>query len=283
MPRLIRNLSEGKADMRKNWRFLDTGANSGAFNMALDEAILNNKAGNPGLIPTLRVFRWKPACLSIGENQMLKEVNLERCRELGIDVVRRLTGGTAVLHKEELTYSIVISEADGAPLEIQESFALLNQGLIAAYKILGVETNLVFHPEKNYTPSCFASTGLVDLTHQGKKIVGSARKKRKGTILQHGALVIKHDLALMLETFNLDRDQKEKMFAKFLAKTTDLETVRGKTSWQEIKEAIQRGFQEAFGLNFIDPRLEAEELLEAKRLLGNYQKLEARNAFAPIP
>lgn len=267
--------------MKTDWRFLDTGACSGAYNMALDEAILNEKDKNPSLPPTLRIFCWEPACLSIGRNQNLEEINLEKCRELGIDVVRRPTGGTAILHDEELTYSIVISSEDGLPRSVRESFAVLNQGLIAAYKNLGVEADLIPNEERNFVPLCFASAGIADLTHKGKKIVGSAQRKIKNAVLQHGSLVIKHNPRLMLELFNLDTSQKENLLEDFLKKTTDLASIRPNTNWYELKMALIKGFHEALGVEFKHNYLDDEgELREALNLIPKYMRLERENASA---
>ena len=268
--------------MKKEWRFLDTGPNDGVYNMALDEAILNIKAENPSALPVLKIFCWRPPCLSIGRNQNIKEINLEGCRKLGIDVVRRPTGGTAILHNKEMTYSVIISENDGLPRSIRESFTILNLGLIAAYKKLGVEIDLVPNEKRNFVPLCFASAGIADLTYKGKKIIGSAQRKKRDAVLQHGSLVMRHDPRLMLELFNLDNSQKETLLKDFLEKTIDLESVRGNTSWHELKFALIQGFQEALNIECKLDDLLPEELSEALDLIPKYTRLEQENALARI-
>src|SRR4030042_4393319 len=143
--------------MKDGWRFIDTGINNGFTNMAIDEAILD--AHLRGLVPpTLRLYRWSPSALSIGYFQRLDEdVYQEKCSELGIDVVRRLTGGRAVLHQNELTYSIIASEKYGLPKSVEQSYKLLSKGLIAAYRILGLEVCFIPYERGISSAACFTS------------------------------------------------------------------------------------------------------------------------------
>ena len=228
--------------MNKKWWFLDTSWSAGPANMATEEAILNYKINHPEAPPTLRVFGWSPPCVSLGRTQPFNDMNLVKCRELGIYIVRRLTGGTAILHDRELTYSIIISQNDGIPFNIVESFRTLNQGLILAYRKLGVPVELITRQQKDCRVWCFASQGIADLAYQGKKIVGSAQYRRGTTILQHGSLIIRHNLKLMSELAP----------EILLSEATDLETIRGKTTLQEIKTAIRQGFEEALDIEFSD-------------------------------
>src|SRR4030042_4717992 len=148
------------AGSKDGWRFIDTGINDGFLNMSIDEAILD--AHLRGFCPpTLRVYRWSPPALSLGYFQSLeREVEMKRCSGLGVDGVRRLTGGRAVLHYDELTYSVVTSEEYGFPKSIAKSYRLLSEGLIAAYGILGLEVCLATHTREPSSAACFSSAGF---------------------------------------------------------------------------------------------------------------------------
>lgn len=238
----------------EKWRFLDTGGNTGAFNMALDETILNLLL--QGLsVPTLRVYEWKPACLSLGRKQNLDDVNLEKCRGLEIDVVRRPTGGNAVLHKTELTYSAILPN---------QSYEAVCQGLKAAYKIMGLELGGGFR--KIDSANCYSSMGLTDLTYNGKKIAGSVKLEKGGIILQHGSLVIKHHpkiLSLILKSEPMEN-------------ATSLSEIIGELDIVRFKDAILKGFQQVFNVEFFEGKLTETEIQEVEGLLEKYRNLDWR-------
>lgn len=256
--------------MGRKWRFLDTGENTGSFNMAVDEAILN--IYERGLTPpTLRVFRWSPPALSLGRLQDIEDIDFEKCKELGIDVVRRPTGAGAVLHKEELTYSVVASEKDGIPLSLGESHAIINRGIAAAYKILGVEIDFITSSERNRSALCFLSTGLTDLTYRGKKLIGSVWMRKENAILQHGSLIIRHEPEILFSILRFPSEEiKQKALKDFEKKTTFLSKILDQSkeiTWQDVKKALREGFQNTLGIEFFEGELTSEEIDEAKRLM----------------
>ena len=180
------------------WRFLATGHGSAAYNMAVDEALLQEMASG-GKTPVFRVFGWKPPALSLGYGQKFhKEVDLEKCRRTGIDVVRRPTGGRAVLHWEELTYSVICAEDD--PVlggNVSDTYRLIAQCLVAGLQLFGVEAELersgsrpVRPRGKSPTTPCFSSLSRWEVKCGGRKLIGSAQRRVKGAILQHGSLLI---------------------------------------------------------------------------------------------
>lgn len=259
----------------EKWRFLDTGANSGAFNMATDEAILDIHWR--GLTPpTLRVFQWSPPALSLGRLQNLKRIDLEKCKNLGIDVVRRPTGGAAVLHKTELTYSIVSSEKYGIPLSLRKSHAILNQGLIIAYKILGVEISPTVSSGHRHSDVCFSTNGQTDLAYQGKKLIGSVWLRRENAILQHGSLIVnKQESEPLFSIIRFPSEEiKDQAFQNFKQRATSLSEIIKEISWQDIKAALFEGFQMALGIELFETELGQEEILKAERLLSKYQNLK---------
>jgi len=162
-------------------RFIDTGTNDAFANMAIDEALLNSK------IPVLRVYQWKPNAISIGYNQDInKEINLDNCNKLNINIVRRITGGKAVFHDRELTYSFIIPENNNIlPIEINESYRIIAKALVIALKKIGIKAEIKKIPERITTPICFNSSNWYELLVKKKKISGSAQRRMDGKVLQH--------------------------------------------------------------------------------------------------
>lgn len=214
------------------WRLLDTGAASGAWNMAVDEAIL--EAHRLGLVPpTLRVYRWATPTLSIGYAQRWDEPAVP-----GVEVVRRPTGGRAVLHAGDFTYAIVSS---GLPEGVKASYEMLAQGLARAISRLGLETQLA--PGvlgAGRSPDCFKSTTQADLQAAGRKLIGSAQTRRAGAVLQHGSLYLEFPEALATAVFGAgDRA------------VADLRTLLGReVAWDEVKAATVAGLAEHLGVSF---------------------------------
>lgn len=156
--------------------------------MALDEALLeSHRLGFTP--PTLRFYSWTPPALSLGYAQPLDDVDLDACRREGLAVVRRPTGGRAVLHRGELTYSLVASE--GFPASVSGTYQRITEVLARAFSRLGVD--LTIEPGKltrSTTASCFQSATRADLLALGRKLVGSAQTRRDGAFLQHGSVML---------------------------------------------------------------------------------------------
>lgn len=251
-----------------SWRFVDTGVNNAALNMAIDEAILD--AHLQGAVPpTLRVYRWERPTLSLGFLQNFeKSVDLKKCDEMGIALVRRLTGGRAVLHHHELTYSIVVSERYGIPKSISRSYALLCEGLIAAYKILGLDVCLAAGENEGTSNACFSNAGTADLALQGRKIAGSAQFRRNDTLLQHGSLPTKHDTETLFSILKIpSRARRKNLIAAFDKKVISANEALGREiDWQELQEAVYKGFQEALGITFNQDVLTSEEIHLSRNL-----------------
>lgn len=263
--------------MERDWRFIDTGVNDAYLNMAIDEAILD--AHIKGLVsPTLRVYRWDPPALSLGYSQAIEpEVDLVKCRELGIDVVRRLTGGRAVLHDRELTYSLVVSVKHGFPESVIGSYRLLSRGLIACYRILGLDVDLKPGQRNLSSAACFQAATLADLTYQGRKLAGSAQVRRKDVLLQHGSLPINSHCELLFSLLRFPSDvSRQKARSFFNKKMVTLGEVVGRNiDWQELKEALTRGFREALDIRFHEGNLKAEEIRQSQELaVGKYSTYE---------
>lgn len=221
------------------WRFLDTGDGDAYWNMALDEAILTLRAEDK--VPaTLRVYSWKPSAVSIGYFQSLEEeVDLVACKDLGVDVVRRVTGGGAVYHEwgGELTYSLVASEGELKAKrffeDIQGSYKVICEAVVEGLRKLGVDAE--FKP-------------INDIVVKGKKISGNAQTRRRGVILQHGTILLKTDIPTM---FRVLKVSKEKVSDKAIKAVEDRVTtiyreVSSHITLNDIKEALRRGFADYF-------------------------------------
>ncbi len=225
------------------WRLVRTPAMAGAWNMAIDEAMLLAYAA--GLVPpTLRLYQWVPPAVSLGLLQPYDAVDAQACQQLGFDIVRRPSGGGAVLHQHEVTYSVV---TDGrlCPYggSVLATYRWLANGLVAGLKLLGIPASL---PERTNAsaPSaafCFARLTGADLEVAGRKLGGSAQARRRHCLLQHGSLPLRVDDAVISQLFG---EQDNRLFAC-------LEEIAGrKIEPDEFTDALVRGFETALGIAF---------------------------------
>lgn len=255
------------------WRLMITPPMSGAENMSLDEALLKTIA-NENSIPILRLYDWNPPCLSLGYAQSYSDINEARLNDLGWDVVRRPTGGRAVLHIGELTYS-VIAPANEPRVKgsIIESYRRLSQALLSALNQLSLnaraekEYNLPMRPNK-MAPVCFEVPSNYEITVQGKKIIGSAQARKYGGVLQHGSLPLHGDLTRIIEVLNffneLSRDRAKE---RLQAHATTVESVLRKIiPWNVAAKAFIEGFQNTLNINFIKSDPSHSELEQANQL-----------------
>jgi lipoyl(octanoyl) transferase len=269
------------------WRLIKDSYHNGFINMAVDEAIMI--AHKNGLVPpTIRFYQWSPPAVSLGYFQDLKkEINVKVCQDIGIDIVRRPTGGKAVLHDQELTYSFIIKEND--PLvndSILETYKKVSGGIIRGLSYLGIkaelvplrdklENNLLGRSDKarihhlDFKSICFSVPSQYEVQVEGKKIVGSAQVRKGGVVLQHGSLLIKLEKDKLFSVFNFPSVQiREKLKSKF--KATSLEEIlKRKINFSELSNILPRGFEEEFGVRLIESKLTEPEEKIFKDLLGN--------------
>lgn len=259
-----------------DWRLLQTGLADGATNMAIDEAILwaVAKGKSP---PTLRFYGWQPPCLSIGYSQSMEgEVDVERCREAGIDFVRRPTGGRAILHADELTYSVVAPQAEPRVAGgVVESYRRLSAGLIAGLQALGVEAYQALTPTplqegrgEGQSAACFDAPSSYEITVGGKKLVGSAQVRKQGAVLQHGSLPLEGDIARIFDFLKVSSEERrEELKRELRAKATSLELALGySVPFDEVAQHLAAGFAQALNLRLIPGQLSQYELALAEKL-----------------
>lgn len=234
--------------MTHDFRLLRTGLLDAAFNMALDEAILESVASGAEK-PTLRLYGWKPAAVSIGFFQGLhEEVDVESCAEHGVDIVRRITGGGAVFHQAEVTYSIAIPETSPlAPKSILDSYGILCAGVVEGLRLLGIESS--FAP-------------INDIVSGGKKVSGNAQTRKKNCLLQHGTVLLDVDVDLMFELLKVPSEKaKGKLIADVKERVTGVNAILGrKVDFQEAEEALAVGFSRALGAELADAKPSPAEL-----------------------
>lgn len=236
-------------------RLLTTGHRSAAFNMALDEVLIERIADGHSK-PSLRFYGWEPKAVSIGYFQSLEtEVDLARCNEWGVDVVRRQTGGGAVFHDDEITYSLHLPLGlKLVPEKILDSYAAICQGLIFGLKPLGIEAQFV---------------PLNDLIVKGQKISGNAQTRRQGVLLQHGTLLRGVNVDRMFDLLKVpDEKMKGKLIATIKERVTAIDRHTSPApSFEEIIEALISGFSEAFpAVQWVSESLTPEELAEVQTL-----------------
>ena len=255
------------------WRLLYTPPTSGAWNMAADEAILEHIHRGES-ISTLRLYAWNPACLSLGHAQSFKDVDVERLHAQRWDVVRRVTGGRAILHTDELTYSVTGS-ADEPTLAggVLESYNRLAQALLHAVRELSVPVEMKEHEDghtqQNLNPVCFEVPSTDEITVDGKKLIGSAQARKKEGVLQHGSLPLTGDLsricdALIFENESTRQNSKERL----LARATTVESVLGvEISWERAAQSLIHGFEAQLGIQFERGKMSASEIQRTEELV----------------
>ncbi|BAL80895.1 lipoate--protein ligase family protein [Caldisericum exile] len=254
------------------YRFINTGKNNGAMNMAIDEALLIAQAtfGTP---PVLRVYEFYPPTLSIGYFQSAeKEVDFENLKTLGFDFVRRPTGGRAVLHDKELTYSITIAYPNKIlEMNLLESFRFLSKGIINAIKILGGDADFSKSEDREISsPSCFASPTFSDILMNGKKVVGSAQMRNKFGLLQHGSILYKVNIDEIFRCFRLSEEARRKLTEVGKLKISSLsDELKREVGFNEIKEALKKGMEEVLEEEIIESTLTDDELKIASDLYKN--------------
>jgi lipoyl(octanoyl) transferase len=259
------------------WRLLITPPSHGSWNMAVDEAILE-QIDQADSLPTLRLYSWEPPCLSLGYAQPLTDVDLDRLNACAWEVVRRPTGGRAVLHTDELTYSVIAPLAEPHLAgTLLESYQRLSAALVKALDFLvlpvEVQEKAPSPSSKNTNPVCFEVPSAYEITVGGKKLVGSAQARRREGLLQHGSLPLFGDLTRILDVLAYPDDAARCQAAdRLLAHATTVETALGRrVSWQEAADAFIQAFSTVFDLQLIPSGLSPLESSRASALsIGKY-------------
>lgn len=248
----------------KVWRVIEDGPGEGAWNMAVDRALLESRQG--GGAPTLRLYRWARPTLSLGRFQDAVSVDLDKCRRQGVDVVRRATGGRAVLHDDELTYSVVASVDDGVPRGVAASYRLLCGALVEAYVRLGVAAELTQRDRGTKgSAACYLHATKADLSLGSAKLSGSAQVWAHDAVLQHGSFVVTRDIQMEAAVLRLD----EAAAARLSAETVAIADVLGeRPGFEVVAQAVGSAFRDVLGVRLEPGTLTAEEVAEASRIMA---------------
>ena len=253
-----------------NWRLINSGFQTGAMNMALDEALLHSVANGESL-PVLRFYRWQPATVTLGYAQSVTtDLDLDICRQAGLDVVRRSTGGRAVLHDHEVTYAVI------APLNagrfgnsVLDCYRVISKVLQETLRQLGLPAQLVpgkpRDGHKNATKAvCFTAPSQYELLIDGCKVAGSAQKRHGQAFLQHGSIPIEMDLELLGKALKIGTTS---------ATDDSLSAVGWLNHWSEtpltiggVETALAEVFAEQLQVEWVDSEPTVKESREAELL-----------------
>lgn len=248
------------------WRLIVHGPVDGALNMALDRAVqLAREEGSAP--PTLRLYRWSRPTVTLGRFQSAGDVSVSACEASGVDVVRRFTGGRAVLHDDEVTYSVVASTEDGVPRGVAASYRHLSAALVSAYNLLGVDAQMSTGGAVSVSsPACYLLNTQADLSLGSSKLSGSAQVWAGSTVLQHGSFTRSRNVerdALVLGLTAAESDLMRR-HAVVLA-----DVVKSTPSYSTIESAVIRAFEQALSVELRHGELSAREAQLASGLLGD--------------
>ncbi len=258
--------------MSDTWRLLITAPAHGAWNMAVDEAILEH-AGRGESLPTLRLYAWVPPCLSLGYAQPFADIDIQRLNDHKWEMVRRPTGGRAILHTDELTYSVIAPKGEPRVAgSILESYNRLAGALVEAVCNLGLpvemkSSDVAEHNMPN--PVCFEVPSAYEITVMGKKLIGSAQARRKEGVLQHGSLPLTGNLARITDALAFPDDESRKEAARrLLARATTVESVLGRrVGWNTAAQAFTNAFSIILELTLNEGKLTNSEQARADELV----------------
>jgi lipoate-protein ligase A len=252
--------------MTDNWRFIDTGPCSAFYNMALDEAIATTvrKGSTP---PTLRLYGWDIPSVSIGYFQRISDINIDYCIKRGIPIVRRPTGGRAILHNHEITYSFSVKTTHGVFSKgLLDSYKRISTAFVLALSKIGISPELRLYRIHSKSPLCFESVSYGEITLNDKKIIGSAQKRWSDGLLQQGSIPYVVDRNETVKVFRLESSEGE-------GKLIGLKEIALHINLEDLRNAIKGSFEDTFNIKLISSVPSQEEIsltleLEAEKYLS---------------
>ena len=254
-----------------SWRVIIDGDLPGAQNMARDVAILEAVSDGDSP-PTLRLYGWDPPCLTLGRHQSVEAANLEFCSAEGIDVVRRPTGGRALLHHHELTYALVAPLGTGKlPIGLQDAYRSICKALVQAMLKLGIDAELTGGdvnlqlPGPRSTVPCFEAPAGGEVAVHGRKLIGSAMRAHSRAILQHGAIVLDWDGRLQAGSMHLADD------TSLRPQITTLREELGRAPTRtEVEQKLLEAISTNFGVGFEPARPSGAERAREQELIASF-------------
>lgn len=245
--------------------------------MAIDEAL----ARSPNLhVPVLRVYRWQPFTISIGHNQSLEELDLLKCRRDGIGVVRRPTGGRAIFHAHEVTYSVMANEQlFGNKNNSIEIYNHISSAIVLGLQKLDlpVELQRMTEPDAAFPHyknrfACFATSAKYEIHHNGRKVVGSAQRRLGESFLQHGSIILGNQhLNLVDYLRQAENGKAEAARQQLQEKTICIEAIlQREVSYEEVVAKLSAGFEEYFQITCLPDQMSSEELASVEIVKSKY-------------
>ena len=234
---------------KKVWQLIvDEVPLKGSLNMAVDDYLFRSTEFEDSSQTYLRFYQWKRPTVSLGYSQKMdKVVDVDYCRQNGIDLVRRLTGGKLVLHFKEVTYSICSSDIETFSTTLKDSYRYISQALIQGLEKMGLESFLAGAPPSSYARGnlpCFSYPARDEVETKGKKIIGSAQKRIGNRFIQHGSIPLEEDEGLLEPISFLQKGKsKERM-------TSISQAIEKKVSFKWVVDNLLIGFSEYFGISF---------------------------------
>lgn len=257
---------------KETWLLLDSGHHDAATNMAIDEWLLN-KHSEGKIKPTLRFYGWKRPSLTVGHFQNVKRtINLSGVQKHQCDFVRRLTGGSAVLHDDELTYSIIVTEQHpNIPKSVNKAYYVLAKGLLEGYRNLNIDANFAISEKElrqQRSAVCFEVPAMYEIVINNKKISGNAQTRKKGVLLQHGSIPMSFDSKMLFDLFKFSKDSfRERQRKAFVNKATSINEITGKKhTYEQLKDAFLAGFQSSLNINLKPLSLSPQDWEEINQL-----------------
>ncbi len=262
---------------RATWRLLiDDEARSGAANMAIDQAIAQACAAGESF-PTLRFYRWQPPAVSLGRHQPLADIDQEAIAARGYEVVRRSTGGRAILHIDELTYSVAASsEEPRVQGGVMDAYLRLSNALVAGLRLLGLTADKAagdVRAGKDVSAACFEVPSAYEITAYGRKLLGSAQSRRAKYVLQHGSLPLIGDITRLIDLLLLDAGEATTLRKQLANHACTLATALGvdadhpSVQFRSVADALTQGFAETLNLDFQPAKLTPLELQSTSRFI----------------
>ena len=269
-------MEKGEYENMKSLRLIvDTTPKSGILNMAIDEAIMN--LFNKDDPPTLRFYKWEKPCLSIGKFQKISEIDLKFLDKMSIDLVRRPTGGKAVLHYDEITYSIVIPLDFFEKKDIISTYKKIALAIVKGFEKLGINANLSQrrkNRESKLKRACFYAPSIYEVTVNGKKLVGSAQVRNSKVLLQHGSIPFSLDLDTYSRCFELDDNSKHRLKRILMMNTVTINQLNSEITEQELISSLTKGFEQVFDLKHFRDDYSIREIKVVESLQIKYASKE---------
>lgn len=276
-PEIFANLAEVDELEPATWRLIvDTTPRSGAANMAIDQAVAEACAAGASP-PTLRFYQWRPPTVSLGRHQPISEINEAAVESRGYEIVRRPTGGRAILHTDEFTYSVAAPMGEPRVSGgVMDAYLRISNALLVGLQRLGVEADKApgsVRVGPNVSAACFEVPSAYELTAGERKLMGSAQSRRAGYVLQHGSLPLVGDITRLIDVLALPEEQLATLrrdlqrractLAEALGVGEDSDVVR----FDRVCAAMREGFETILRLTFKVGALSPGELRHSAELI----------------